>query len=315
MLKNNFIASTSTGLYLALLTVLLWSILPIALVATLPVLDGISITWFRFTVAAILCFFWQLYRGKLKEFSQLTKKDWSILTLAGLFLIADYVGFTLALNYISAIAATVFSQVTPFFLCFGGIIFFKERLSLIQVLCFVFLFVGLVFFFNDSLAAVLTNKEMLVTGAVIAVLSSLIWVFYALLQKSLLKRLSATNILLYIYGLAIVILAPFSDIDAFITLDADTWLVLLFCALNTVVAYGAFAQSMKHIDTTQVSMLISTIPLFTIALSYLAFITWPMKFTFDEINLAGWLGIVMVVASVIIFNQAGQNKKKATLGQ
>lgn len=310
MFKNNFVASTNTGLSLALLTVLLWSILPIALVSILSVLDGISITWFRFTVAAILCFFWQLYRGKLKEFNQLTRKDWYILTLSGLFLIADYVGFTLALNYISAIAATVFSQVTPFFLCLGGIIFFKERLSITQVLCFVFLLVGLVCFFYDSLTAVLTNKEMLITGAVITVLSALIWVIYALLQKSLLKRLSATNILLYIYGLAIAILAPFSDLCAFISLDGYDWLILLFCALNTVIAYGAFAQSMKHIDTTQVSMLISTIPLFTIALSYIAFITWPMDFTFDEIDLIGWLGIFIVVASVITFNQAGQTKKK-----
>ena len=313
MLNNNFIVSTSTGLSLALLTVLLWSILPIALVSILSVLDGVSITWFRFSVAAILCFLWQVYRDKLKGFSQLSRKDWSILTLSALFLIGDYVGFTLALNYISPIAATVFSQVTPFFLCLGGILFFKERLSITQVLCFVFLFIGLVCFFNDSLTGMLTNKEKLITGAVLTVLSALIWVFYALLQKSLLKRLSATNILLYIYGLAIIILAPFSDIGAFKTLDGNDWLVLLFCALNTVVAYGAFAQSMKHIDTTQVSMLISTIPLFTIALSYITFITWPMHFTFDEIELIGWLGIFMVVASVIIFNQAGQTKKKCNV--
>ncbi len=306
MLKDTFVASKSTGLSLALLTVLLWSILPIALVSILSVLDGISITWFRFTVAAILCFCWQSYRGKLKEFTQLTIKDWSVLTLAGLFLIADYVGFTLALNYISAIAATVFSQVTPFFLCLGGIILFKERLSLIQVLCFVCLFIGLVFFFNDSLTGVLTNTEMLITGAAIAVLSSLIWVFYALLQKSLLKRLSSTNVLLFIYGLAIVILAPFSDIEALSQLDSYDWLVLIFCALNTVIAYGAFAQSMKHIDTTQVSMLISTIPLFTIAMSYIAYMAWPKSFVFDEIDLVGWLGILMVVASVITFNQAGK---------
>jgi drug/metabolite transporter (DMT)-like permease len=308
MLKKTFVASTGTGLSLALLTVLLWSILPIALASILSSLDGISITWFRFTVAAILLICWQLHRGKLDEFTSLTKKDWSVLTLAGLFLIGDYVGFTLALNYISPIAATVFSQVTPFFLCLGGIIVFKERLSFTQVLCFVFLFIGIVLFFNDSLKAVLTNKGMLITGAVIAVLSSLIWLLYALLQKSLLKRLSATNILLYIYGLAIVILGPFSDLESFIKLDGYGWSVLMFCALNTLIAYGAFAQSMKHIDTTQVSMLISTIPLFTIALSYIAFITWPMNFTFDDIDLVGWLGVFMVVASVITFNQSGLKK-------
>ena len=131
---------------------------------------------------------------------------------------------------------------------------------------------------------------------------------FPIIKKSLLKKLSSSNILLYIYGLAIVILGPFSDIEALSKLDSYDWLLLFFCALNTVIAYGAFAESMKHIDTTQVSMLISTIPLFTITLSYLAFITWPLHFTFDEINLVGWLGIFMVVASVIIFNQAGKDE-------
>ena len=308
MSQNNFVANTTTGLSLALLTALLWSILPLALAAILLSLDGVTITWFRFTVAAVICFFWQLYRGKLNEFMQLTPKDWFVLTLAAVFLIIDYVGFTLALNYISPIAATVFSQVTPFFLCIGGIIFFKERLNYVQIWCFVLLFIGLMLFFNDSLTAVLSEQEMLVIGAVIAVLSSLIWVFYALLQKSLLKRLSATNILLYIYALAIVLLAPVSDLQGFVKLDGYDWLILLFCALNTVVAYGAFAQSMKHIDTTQVSVIIATIPLFTIVLSYLAFVYWPQYFTFEQINQLGWLGVFMVVASVVIFNQAGNKK-------
>ncbi|NQZ79949.1 MAG: DMT family transporter [Colwellia sp.] len=308
MSQNNFVANTTTGLSLALLTALLWSILPLALAAILLSLDGVTITWFRFTFAAVICFFWQLYRGKLNEFMQLTPKDWFVLTLAAVFLIIDYVGFTLALNYISPIAATVFSQVTPFFLCIGGIIFFKERLNYVQIWCFVLLFIGLMLFFNDSLTAVLSEQEMLVIGAVIAVLSSLIWVFYALLQKSLLKRLSATNILLYIYALAIVLLAPVSDLQGFVKLDGYDWLILLFCALNTVVAYGAFAQSMKHIDTTQVSVIIATIPLFTIVLSYLAFVYWPQYFTFEQINQLGWLGVFMVVASVVIFNQAGNKK-------
>jgi drug/metabolite transporter (DMT)-like permease len=308
MLKNNFIASTSTGLSLALFTALLWGTLPIALASILLSLDGVTITWFRFTFAAIICFFWQIYHGNLAEFTALKQKDWFILTLAGIFLIADYVGFTLTLNYISPIAATVFSQVTPFFLCIGGIIIFKERLSVVQVLCFIFLFIGLIFFFNDSLTTVLSEREMLMIGAVVAILSSLVWVFYALLQKSLLKRLSATNILLYIYALAILLLGPISDLNGFVKLDGYDWLVLLFCALNTVIAYGAFAQSMKHIDTTQVSTIISTIPLFTIALSYCAFLFWPQYFIFKEINILGWVGVFMVVASVLIFNKAGYKK-------
>ena len=308
MPHNNFIPNTATGLSLALLTALLWGILPIALTAILASLDGVTITWFRFTLAALICFLWQAYRGRLNEFSALAARDWGILTLAGLFLIADYVGFTIALNYISPVAATVLSQATPFFLCIGGIIIFKERLNRIQILCFMFLFVGLLFFFNDAFTGEFSHQKMLFIGAIVTVLSSLVWVFYALIQKSLLKTLSATNILLYIYSLAIVVLGPLSDLNGLFKLAPYDWLVLIFCAFNTIIAYGAFAQSMKHIETTKVSVIIATIPLITIAISYISFLNWPEYFTFENLNILGWVGISVVIASVVIFNQADKNK-------
>lgn len=309
MLNNKFAANNSTGIFLILLTALLWGVLPLALVFCLSYLDGVTITWFRFTVAAIICFIWQLSRNQLKEFSNLSLKDWVILTLAGVFLIIDYIGYTMALNYISPVTTTIFSQATPFFLCIGGIIVFKERLNLIQVMCFVTLFAGLVLFFNDSLVSIISHHNKLVIGVTITILASLLWVFYALLQKSLFKKLSTTNILLFIYILAIVSLAPFSDMKNFNKLDGYGWVVLIFCALNTVVAYGAFTQSMRHIDTTKISTIIATIPLITITAAYLSFLIWPKHIKFDQINFLGWLGIFLVIASVIIFNRKSNTRQ------
>jgi drug/metabolite transporter (DMT)-like permease len=79
--------------------------------------------------------------------------------------------------------------------------------------------------------------------------------------------------------------------------------VLIFCALNTIIGYWAFTQSMRHIDTTKISTIIATIPLITIAATYLAFIIWPNYIQFDQINFLGWLGIFLVVTSVIVFNR------------
>ena len=229
--------------------------------------------------------------------------------MAGVFLIIDYIGYTMALNYISPVTTTIFSQATPFFLCIGGVIVFKERLNLIQVMCFVTLFAGLVLFFNDSLVSIISHHNKLVIGVTITILASLIWVFYALLQKSLFKKLSTTNILLFIYILAIVSLAPFSDMKNFNKLDGYGWVVLIFCALNTVVAYGAFTQSMRHIDTTKISTIIATIPLITITAAYLSFLIWPKHIKFDQINFLGWLGIFLVIVSVIIFNRKSNTQQ------
>ncbi len=139
MQNIKFQSNTTTGILLAVLTAFLWGTIPLALVYCLVYLDGVTITWFRFTVAAVVCFIWQLHKDRLKEFSHLNLKEWSILILAGIFLIVDYVAYTMALNYISPVATTIFSQATPFFLCIGGVIVFKERLNLVQVLSFIVL--------------------------------------------------------------------------------------------------------------------------------------------------------------------------------
>ena len=310
MSDSKFVANNTTGVLLILLTATLWAVVPIALVYCLAFLDGVTITWFRFTLAAVLCFLWQIKRKQLNEFANLNKKDWLILFFAGVFLIIDYIGYTIALNYISPITTTIFTQATPFFLCIGGIIFFKERLSVIQVICFVIIFIGLALFFNDSLASAMTEQTSLVIGVIITVLAALTWVFYALLQKCLFNKLSSTNILLFIYILAIITLAPFSDLSQFNKIDSYGWIVLIFCGLNTVVAYGAFTQSMRHIDTTKVSTIIATIPLITIVAAYLAYIIWPNYYKFDQINPIGWLGIILVVGSVVIFNRKGSQSVK-----
>ena len=45
------------GLFLALVTALLWGILPIKLKQVLQVMDPVTVTWFRLVVAAACCWF------------------------------------------------------------------------------------------------------------------------------------------------------------------------------------------------------------------------------------------------------------------
>ncbi len=53
------------GLLLTLVTALCWATLPIALKLVLEVLDPITLTWFRFLVAALVTGAWLSARGRL----------------------------------------------------------------------------------------------------------------------------------------------------------------------------------------------------------------------------------------------------------
>lgn len=299
---NNPISSFNRGTVFILITVISWAILPLGLQVLLGKMDSITITWSRFVVAGIIAFFVQYKTGALKEFGGLNRKDWLILISACLFLIIDYVLFVYALEFISASAAQVFTQATPFFLGLGGVIFFKERINLIQGGFVLLLVGGMGLFFYDNITEAVHGDGAILIGASIVIFAALLWSIYALLQKKLNEKIRSTNVLFFTYVIAIPVLLPLSDLQSFEGLNQNDWLILLLCALNTVIAYGAFASAMKYLTVVQLSTALATTPIFTIFASYLAWILWPKVIILDPISYSGWVGVIFVVGSVIGFN-------------
>lgn len=300
-----------TGLVLVCTTVFFWGILPIALVFSLKLQDGTTITWFRFLVAAIVCIAYQAWTGELRQYKVLTAREWLLLALAAAFLIIDYVLFIYGLTYLEPSAMTVFSQTTPLFLALGGILFFGERITWVQGACAFLLFIGLGLFFNASIAEIDFAQKGFVTGVMLAVSASFIWALYATLQKKLVNRLSSTNILLFIYISAVVSLYPFSDMGSFAPLDSTDWLILGFCAINTLVAYTTFTESMKYWPSTHISSVVATTPVITILASIAAHQLWPETVQFTPVNLLGWIGVVLTLSAALGFNIKPRKKQKA----
>jgi len=302
------------GLIFISITVLFWGMLSIALTFALKVQDGVTITWFRFLVAAIISFLYQMARGRLREYRTLSPKEWGIMFIAGVLLITDYVGFVVALNYISPATNQIFSQATPLFMALGGIIFFRERLTFIQVLCFAGLIAGLMMFSNAALsemtaeAALSGDRQNFILGASIAVFCSFTWACYAMLQKRLGSRLSSTNIFLFIYFLAVVLLLPIADLGSFGDVKGAGWGILTFCAFNTLIAYGSFGESLRYWPATHISSVVAATPLITIFCSYFAHRLWPDVIPFPTVNLLGWFGVALTLICMVLFNMRPKAK-------
>ena len=114
------------GLILSLITVLFWSTLPISLKIGLEATDAMTLTWFRFLVAALIT--WLLLMGgkKLAAFKRLTFRQWCWLTLAALMLIGNYVFYLIGLEMTTPANAQVFIQLAPLLMTLGGVLIFKE---------------------------------------------------------------------------------------------------------------------------------------------------------------------------------------------
>nr|WP_280925688.1 DMT family transporter [Shewanella septentrionalis] len=282
--------------------IVFWGMLPIALKLSGAFIDPVTLTWFRFLVALVVSILIQWSAGSLKQFAALDAKVWLRLVLAGVFLMLNYVSFVYSLDYLAPGAAQLNFQTSPFFLAFGGVLFFKERLNAVQLSCFATLALGMLMFFHPYLDLSGANNHQVWIGVMIIQFSALSWTSYALLQKSLLNRLSPANLLLVIYGLGIFVMAPFSDFSQFASMDSFEWQIALFCAANTLIAYGCFGQSMKYWPTAQVSAMLALTPVFSFSATALVVSLgwWPEVFHADELDGLSLLGIGVIIVSVMV---------------
>lgn len=287
------------GFMYVAVAVLFWGMLPIALKLSAAFIDPVTLTWFRFLVALLVSVAVQWFGGRLKQFAALGGRDWALLFAAALLLMANYVSFVYSLEYLAPGVAQLSFQTAPFFLAFGGVLFFAERLKAVQLGCFALLALGMYLFFAPRLSFSGDTGKLLL-GLAIVQFSALAWTSYALLQKSLLNRLSPANVLLFIYGVGIVAMAPFCEFDAFGKMTVNDWWVALYCAFNTLVAYSCFGQSMKYWQTAQVSAMLALTPVVSFAFTALVvkFDWWPGHFVADALGVISFVGIGLIVLAV-----------------
>ncbi len=283
------------GLALSLVTVILWGVLPISLSITLQGLDVYTLTWFRFLVSFCLLAIYLMWRGKLPTVSQLRSTSPKLVAIATIFLAINYILFVKGLDFTTPANAQVLIQLAPLLMGFGGLIVFKERYNLFQWIGIGILTTGFVLFFNEQLSNLITAKTTYLLGSSLIVIAATTWSIYALAQKQLLQSLSSAHIMLIIYGGCALIFTPFASIQTIFTLNLLQSGMLLFCALNTLIAYGAFAEALEHWEASRVSAVLALTPVVTLLSSYFVSEISPNLIVAENFTLLGIAGAILVV--------------------
>jgi drug/metabolite transporter (DMT)-like permease len=255
------------GFTLALTTACLWGILPIALKGVMVTLDPITTTFFRFALAAVLLTPYIIFRTKGSS-AQNPKRFRSVklllqLLAAGLLLTGNYGLYILGLERTTAEATQLMIQVAPMLLLLSGLWVFGERFSRTQWLGFATFFGGLLMFFYPHFYGLFIAMNDYGLGVLMVLLAAVLWTGYAILQKFLLREFSSQETMLVFYWIGALAFLPFTDFTSLPQLSNLQWWLLLFCGLNTLIAYGSFAEAMVHIEASKVSTILALTPLIT----------------------------------------------------
>lgn len=288
------------GLMLSLITAVMWGVLPIFLTLSLQTMDAVTVTWYRFAVAAIVVFVLLASNKQLPKLRQHTKQINVMLGVACVGLVANYVGYLVGLDLLNPESAQVLIQLAPFLLMFGGVLLFREAFTRYQKAGAVVLFAGLMLFFNNKVEVLFGSFSQYTLGVLVMIFAAITWAIYALAQKKLLHNLTPKQMTFYVYTFGMIVLFPFAQIEAITQMNQLQFFSLVFCCFNTLIAYGAFTEALHVWQASKVSAVIATAPLFTFLSVFIAVKIWPEYFILGDLNTLAYLGALLVVTGSVV---------------
>ncbi len=299
------------GLALAVLATLAWATLPVALALALVYVDSWTLTWFRFLVAALVLTAWIQKRGVLAVAShRTTRRLWLLLFVAAATLTANYMLFILGLERTTPAVAQVLIQLAPVLMGLGGIWLFRERYSKSQWTGFGVLVIGLLVFSGRQFGSLSAGDPRLWKGGLLIVLAAIVWAVYALTQKQLLRDYSSVAVMAFIYVFATIVIFPATRPTTLFHLAPLAWLIVAYCALNTLVAYSAFAESLNHWEASRVSAVLALTPLGTLAFVVSAERFYPGVLPPERLDWLSLTGAALVVAGSLATSLTGRAHAK-----
>jgi drug/metabolite transporter (DMT)-like permease len=254
-----------------------------------------TITWYRFTCAALVLGVVLRVRGTLPALGRLERRHWWLLAAAAAGLSGNYGFYVLGLERTNAGTAQVVIQIAPMLLTLGGIFVFRERFSPWQWVGLGTLVGGLALFSGEQIAHLGQGRERYWAGLACMVVAAVTWAGYGLAQKQLLGRMGSAQIMLCLYVVAAAVFSPLARPAGVLAMNAVQLGALAFCTANMLAAYGTFSEALAHLEASRVSAVLAAVPLATLAVAHLASTWAPRVFTPEPVSATGLVGALLVV--------------------
>ncbi|MGP4107492.1 DMT family transporter [Virgibacillus sp. L01] len=260
---------------------------------------------YRLLFAVIIMAPYVLFKHR-NEFNIISKKDWVLSALAGVFLAFHFILWFESLNYTSVASSVVLVTLQPIFAFLGTYFFFKERFSPGAVISMIIALLGSVIISWGDFQI----SGVALFGDILALLGAITVTAYFLMGQQVRKRLSLMTYTFVVYGISSVTLILYNLVvqNPFFGYSANHWFVFLALAIiPTFFGHTLFNWALKWLSTSTISMGIVFEP---IGASILAYLILGEKVTWSQ-----WLGGTIVLFGLFLFIMSTARKSKVTISQ
>ena len=276
----------------ALLSMIFWSFSFVWVKIAYFAYGPLTVIFFRLIISVGLLFLFSLFVRKLQK---LQRKDYKIFILLALFEpFLYFMGESFGLLYVSSTVAAVIVATIPLFAPIAAWYFYKERLSLMNIMGLFLSFLGvcLVILNNDLSFSASPKGVLLEFMAVFAAIG------YSIVLRKLAFRYNTFTIITYQNFIGIFMFMPFwlvFESAGFINTPFH-WqafrAIILLSVFASTFAFILFTYSVRTVGINRSNMFVNLIPVFVAILAW--FILG------DQLTLQKFIGITVVIGGLFL---------------
>jgi len=280
---------------LILLAVIFWGTSFVATKTLLTEIKPVTIIILRLIIGSVLLTIIALYTKR--NFSLNFKSHSWIFILALIAVFHLWIQVT-GLQFTTAANTGWIIGTAPIFMAVMGLIFFKEKITLLSFGGIVLAIFGLLMLIgkgNITNIGLIENK-----GDLLVLRSAFTWGVYSMVNKKISLTYSPLMTILYLFLMMAIIIIPFNlnneTISSVINLSTVGWVMVLFLGLFcSGIAYVIWAQALRDMESAKVGAFLYLEPLITV------FAAW--FFLSEEITLLMIISGLLITIGVIIVNK------------
>lgn len=199
--------------------------------------------------------------------SEMNKKDWGTVLLAGLFLGLYFLCWMESLVYTSVASSMVVLSLQPLFVMIGSYFIFKKRTSNITILCLIAALLGSVIIAWGDIGV---SREALI-GDGLSLLGTILVSAYMLAGQKVSHKIDANlySVIVFFLGGSVLLIYNLLNKISLIDYDFSDWTYFFLLALiPTIFGQYIFNLLLKSIGATTVSVGVIGEPVLAIILAY-----------------------------------------------
>jgi drug/metabolite transporter (DMT)-like permease len=190
---------------------------------------------------------------QIPQLRSITKKDWTLLGLAGFFLALHFLLWMESLNYTSIASSTIILSLEPVFVMIGAFFIFKDRIGMLALIGLIIALIGAICVGSGDIS--LSHKAF--TGDLLSLFGTIAIVANMLIAKRILTRVPSYLYSLIVFAVAFVCFAGYNLAMEFSFTDypAKEWTIFLLLAIvPTVFGHMIFNWLLQYVKPTTISI-------------------------------------------------------------